>query len=817
MNGRSPSASPLRSALTAALLGAGLGVLMSLLRAQLLLQLAARSYEAQELAMLEGRLARELPDELYPALGLCILAALVGWVALRGPRAHWWLALPAAAAATWYSLVGGPWAVDAQRLDQLSSGDLLPLPVLLIVCGLGALALVGLLRAVLLSSPLPGRAFAALAALGVATVVATPRLYVSLAGGGGAKMTVRLVQREVALDEGSWKVKGQHPASAPRLGILTPSIDYRTDGGDLPSIIMPPPCEVEFEVTQEDGDVHLDFAAGVDDSVNKTHRGGAPLKVGFEVQVNGKRVYTSIIDAYKGKPMREIRWQRPDAAAPELDLHPGDVVTLRTAVVGKSAEKVNSMRPLEVGFGRVVLERRETRDRLPSSPDKPNIVLIVQDTMRADRASLYGYAKSTTPALDALAERGVKFNEARSTSSWTWPSTASILTGLLPDQHGVTDDSACYLLGKNQTLAEALQARGYTTAAWTCNPLISRQKNFDQGFESFTNSGGRFQKTEELIDELRSWIRWHAGTRFFLYLHLVDPHAPYQPLDECLAEVGEPVPEDFPGQQVLESYKKAAMGGLTLDKQGALKPDPFPEGHIRQFEGLYDASILTGDVYLAALVEELEESDLLDETIVVFTSDHGEEWLEHGQLTHGQSVHRELVHVPLVMAGPGLPSGVQVDTPVSNRHLAPTLARIGGGELAAAGDALDLTAPSEVPQRAVYFATTHGSWNGRKGRQPIYGVREGRWALHYAPQGSDFGVPAAQAPEGGQVKLYDLEADPGEQRDVSAQHPEVAARLRESVLDSLARQVAGQKGSVELGGGAATMEMLNGIGYLDDK
>jgi arylsulfatase A-like enzyme len=533
--------------------------------------------------------------------------------------------------------------------------------------------------------------------------------------------------------------------------------------------------------------------------------------------VNGKRVYTSIIDAFKGKPMREIRWQRPDAAAPELDLHPGDVVTLRTAVVGKSEERVHSMRPLEVGFGRVVLEKRETRDRLPSSPDKPNIVLIVQDTMRADRASLYGYEKSTTPALDALAERGVKFNEARSTSSWTWPSTASILTGLLPDQHGVTDDSACYLLGKNQTLAEALQARGYTTAAWTCNPLISRQKNFDQGFESFTNSGGRFQKTAELIEELRSWIRWHAGTRFFLYLHLVDPHAPYQPLEECLAEVGEPVPADFPGQQVLESYKKAAMGGLTRNQQGEQKPDPFPAGHIRQFEGLYDASILTGDVYLAALVDQLDESGILDETIVVFTSDHGEEWLEHGQLTHGQSVHRELVHVPLVMAGPGLPSGVEIDTPVSNRHLAPTLARIGGGELVAAGDALDLSAPQSVPERAVYFATTHGSWNGRRGRQPIYGVREGRWALHYAPEGSDFGVPRAQAPEGGQVKLYDLEADPGEHVDVAAQHPEVSERLKTSVLDSLARQVAGQTGSVELGGGAATMEMLNGIGYLDDK
>ncbi len=817
MNGSHPPVKPLTAALTALLMGGVLGALTALLRAQLLLAVVVTPQAKQEAPMLQARLAREFSIDLLVALALCGAAGLSSWFLLRGKRAHWWLAVPLAGVAAWFSVVGGPWSPGAQRLAAASHDELLATPVLALISLLAALALCGLVRAAQFGAPIRRKAYTSSVVLVLVGLALLPTAYRESQRGEAPEMTIRLVQREVALDEASWRVKLKHPRLAPKLGILTPLIDYRTDGGDLPAIIMPPPAVVEFEVTEADGEVHLDFAAGVDDSVNRSHRGAKPLRVGFEVAVNGKRVFMNIIDCYKDKPFKKIKWQRPKPDAPQLDLKPGDVVTLRTAIVGQSDEKTCSKKPVLAGFGNVVLERRETRKRLPSSPDKPNIILIVQDTMRADHSSLHGYEKSTTPALDALAERGITFREARSTSSWTWPSTASILTGLLPDEHGVTDDSACYLLGKNETLAEALQARGYTTAAYACNPLISAQKNFDQGFESFSSSGKAFLKTSDLIEEIRSWIRLQAGTRFFLYLHLVDPHAPYEPRPESLAAVGEPVPEDFPGQRALEQYKKAALGGLGFDQHGERKPSsPFPEGHIEQFEGLYDASILTGDYFLGAIVEELEESDLVDETVIVFTSDHGEEWMDHGYLLHGQSVHRELVHVPLVMAGPGLARGAVSETPVSNRHIAATLARIGGAELAGPSDAIDLTSPELLPERAVFYATTHGRWNGRRGRQPIYGVRDGQWVLHFAPKGSDFGVAARKAPVEGQCKLYNVEQDPAEQLDVSAQHPQVTERLRTLILDSLSQQLARQQGSVKLGGGAATMKMLDGIGYLDD-
>jgi arylsulfatase A-like enzyme len=722
------------------------------------------------------------------------------------------------AAAAWLALCGGPWTVTAERLDHLPWSAGLSAPGLALIVLLAAFALTGMVRAARLGAPLGGRLYAACWLSSCIFALGLPMAYRALENLEMPPMEVRVVTREVALEPDSWKILQQHPKSTPRVGILTPTIDYRIDGGDLPAIVMPPPCRVEFQVTEEDGAVYLDFAAGIDLSVNRAQHENYPLQVGFEVKVNGERIFESIQTASKNKPANESRWSRPPENSKGLKLYPGDVVTLRTAIVGEGPSATQAKPPRDVGFGQVILERRETRQRLPSSPDNPNIVLIVQDTMRADHSSLHDYSKTTTPALDALAARGISFSEARSTSSWTWPSTASILTGLLPDEHGVTDDSACYLLSENETLAEALQSRGYTTAAFACNPLISRQKNFSQGFESFTTFGLQFIKTREVIEDVRTWIGMHAGTRFFLYLHLVDPHAPYFPRDDALDAVGEPVPEDFPGQEVLRRYKSAAHQGLAFDEEGRQKVhDPFPAGHLQQIEGLYDASIRTGDHYLDVIVNTLERHGLTNETVIVFTSDHGEEWMDHGRLTHGQSVHRELVHVPLVLAGPGLPGGVQSSTPVSNRHIAATLARIGGADLSRAVDSLDLFTPSMIPERPVFFSTTHGHWNGHLRRQPIYGVRDGAWVLHYAPHGTDFGAAPEERSSEGQVKLYNIESDPNETKDIAAAHPKLASRLRLAILDSLAKQLIRQEGSVQLGGGAATMEMLDGIGYLDDK
>jgi arylsulfatase A-like enzyme len=620
--------------------------------------------------------------------------------------------------------------------------------------------------------------------------------------------------RELLFEEDAFEVHVRHPEAPPRVGIITPAMVLRSHSGDLPSLIMPPPCEVSFAVRPEDGDVLLRTAVGVDVTAAKLRLKRDRWVFGFEVLRNGETAFETTIESWRGQSASERFW-RPVGGERGLPIAPGDVVRLRTWLAGPAGEDAAAQPPLTAGFGQLVLERRPERPRQRSSPAAPSVVLIVQDTHRADRLSSHGYPKPTTPHLDALAERGLRYENAYATASWTWPATASILTGLLPDAHGVTDDSACFLSGRIETLAEVLQGQGYLTAAFVCNPLISPLKNFDQGFARFDSSGRRFSKTDVILPEVLDWLDEQAGTRFFLYLHLVDPHAPHLPRAEDLMRLGAGPADDLPGGDAIQDWNRRLLAGEGHDASGQPRPERVVSpAEARLLDQAYDASIATGDHYVGRLLERLEHLGLEDETVVVFTSDHGEEWLDHGLVTHGQSVHRELMQVPLILAGPGLPRGVSCATPVSNRHLAPTLARLGGGELEAVEDALELSRPSAVPEAPVFFATTHGWWNGRH-RQPIYGVRAGRWALHLAPQGADWGVPAERAPPGGQVRLYDVSADPGETRDLAGEEPQVAERLRQLVVERL-QQLVAERPDVQLEAGAATLDMLRGLGYLED-
>ncbi len=796
--------------------GALVGAVVNIVRAVLLLQLE-RTVGGVGASFLQWRIAEEFSAELPIAVALGIAAGLWVWVWTRRFRGSWLLALVGAIPALWAIVIGGPWTAEFHRLDLLLTEQLAER-----ILGLEAVFGGGILLTWLIHTDskrsFPGRVGRALAlAFSLLVLLALPESFGTVMAAESPLITAREVCREVIVDPDSWEVVYHHPSKEPSLGVVNPSDLYTEDGGERPTLIMPPPCELRFPITEEDGEVHFSVVAGVDKCEHWFKRKrDDPTVVRFEIERNGESIFEADVELKHTGGPPSLRWLRPDHSE-NLVLSPGDEITLRTSLKGLGREEMAKTRPMVLGFGELALEKVHTRERRKATPDAPSIVLIVQDTMRADRCSIYDYDKETTPALAELASRGIVYTKAHATASWTWPSTASLLTGLLPDAHGVTNDDSCYLVGQNQTLAEVLQQRGYTTAAFACNPLITRQKNFSQGFEYFQQTEIKFIKTPTMMQQVESWLRTHAGLRFFLYLHLVDPHAPYEPSAEARSELALPEPDRFPNQSVLHEYEKFLIQGRGVDKNGKPWRKMFPDGHIEYLSSLYDASIATGDQCLGELVEMLREMGLEDSTVVVFTSDHGESWMEHGQLTHGKSVHRQLMEVPLVMAGPGLPEGVRCDTPVSNRHLAGTLANMGGAELSKVPDALDLSNPESLPELPVYYGTMHGSWNLRPGRQRIYGVRDGRWVLHFAPEGSDYGVPRAKAPVGGQVRLYDVIADPGEQTDVAAEHPEVAERLRQMIMDSLADQVAQQSTDAQIGAGPATMRMLEAIGYTAGK
>jgi len=811
---------------TAGWIGLGLvyGSLLALGRARALVFVHGE-YRGVAPQLAEWRAAGALPSELALALALGLGAAFVAWRIARSlsrsperPFARLALSLAVAFGVATLVAVRPPGAPDFERLDALA-GDWLRRHAVLWPAVLAA-ALTLVVFAARLERSAARRRVAVLAA-GVVAALFAGVGYAPLCSPSAPRMRVREVVREVLFTQDGWTVHRARPDAPPQAGILSPSVDYKTDSADLPSLVMPPPCEVGFRVGRDDGEVVLRVAAGLDTEVGRDLVEHEALTFGFEIEKNGASVFEREQHVWRETPLARRTWHRPEREeARALRLAPGDEIRLRTWIVGLDDEEALALPAYRVGFGELVLERYVERERVRASPRTPNIVLIVQDTLRSDRLSSYAYEKPTTPNLDRLAARGVRFEQAYSTSSWTWPSTASILTGLLPDAHGVTDDSSCYLAGRNETLAEALQARGYTTAAFTRNPLIVPEKNFDQGFETFDSHSGGFEKTDAMLLGLEGWMDRHASARFFLYLHLVDPHAPHRPREEDLARLGGREPEGFPGDSALPDFNRALLSGWGYRKDGSLREDVLPAGYLGWFNDVYDATVASADFYVGAVLDRLEYLGLEGRTIVAFTSDHGEEWLDHGTLTHGQTVHRELVQVPLILAGPGLPRGAVVEVPVSNRHLAPTLARFGGAEIAAVRDALDLAAASPgraggIEARAIHYSTTHGYWNGRRGRQPIYGIRDARWVLHYAPLGSDFGVPADEAPEGGQLRLFDVERDPQERVDLGSAHPDVAAALRGKILRKIEELLASRGPEIELGAGASTQRLLNEVGYAE--
>ncbi|HJO26602.1 MAG: hypothetical protein CMK00_05590 [Planctomycetes bacterium] len=637
-------------------------------------------------------------------------------------------------------------------------------------------------------------------------------------------MIVRRVHRELLADEASWTVIESHPDAAPHVDLLTPAVDYRTDSADLPSLIMSPPCTIEITVGEDEGPVVLRAAAGVDQEAGARRLQSNRWVFGFNVakRTRGndggeefKPIFSTHIETFRDQPMLERFWRRVGGHE-GMVLQSGDTLRLSTWIDGLSAAEAAAQPPLKVGFGELLLEKPLVQPRQPSSPETPNIVLILQDTQRQDRLSCYGYGKPTTPHIDQLAERGLRFDNAYATASWTWPSTASVLTGLQPEAHGVLDDDACYLAHQLETLPEALQTRGYTTAGFTCNPLIVPQKNFDQGFEFFDCNTVGFRKSEHIVPQVTRWIEEHAGTRFFLYLHLVDPHAPHTPRQENLVLLGGHKPESFGGEETgIASYNGRLLRAEGHSETGVSQAElVVPGDHARWMSDVYDASVGTGDWWVGQITRQLEALGLAGETVIAYTSDHGEEWLDHGLLTHGHAVHKELTLIPLILAGPGVRSGAVEAAVTSNRHLATTLAAFGGASLEQVIDPINLATPSVAESGPVMFGTHHGWWNGRQ-RQPIYGTREGSWVLHFAPHGGDWKVPEEESPVDGQVRLFNLEEDPDEQHDIAAEHPEVVERLRSSILARLEEQ-ASRRSTVHLKAGAATLEMLRGIGYLDD-
>jgi len=378
------------------------------------------------------------------------------------------------------------------------------------------------------------------------------------------------------------------------------------------------------------------------------------------------------------------------------------------------------------------------------APQPRNLLLISLDTLRADHLGCYGYQRPTSPFLDRLASQGVLFEQAYATSPWTLPSHASLFTGLYPSQHGVmTEDFA--LPSDVTTLAEALRGRDLATAGFVSGIFLGPRFGLGRGFEQYVaiptrgKSGGTatsLNATARVSAGGLAWLADQRGRPYFLFLHYFDIHSDYRPEPRFAALFGEPYhgPVDGSTRQ------------LRAFLRGQISFDADDRSHLVD---LYDAEIRQLDQALEALFEALRERGALEQTVVVVTADHGEEFFDHGGVFHGRTQYQEMLRVPLIIVGPGIPPGLRSDQPVSLVDLAPTLLTLLGAEV-----------PPDVSGRdlAPLWQGGGAGWLERdlfaeanstdEGGSPQRAVLRGRWKLVLH--------------EGGERELFDLGGDPRE-------------------------------------------------------
>jgi arylsulfatase A-like enzyme len=401
-----------------------------------------------------------------------------------------------------------------------------------------------------------------------------------------------------------------------------------------------------------------------------------------------------------------------------------------------------------------------------SAPHPRNAILISIDTLRPDHLGCYGHEAPTSPTLDALAARGVRFADVTAAAPWTLPSHASMLTGLYAGHHGVKDHES-RLPESTVTLAEEFQAKGFATAAvvntWNVG---APQFHLSQGFTRFcyvpeteveasTGLTRMVDNGREVVAKAKEFLAESGAQPFFLFLHFYDVHTDFTPRAPYRAQFVAPYAGKLTGRSLqLQAYRAR---GETLGADD-----------LRYLEQLYDAEIRQLDDLLGRFFTWLDGEKKLADTLIVVTSDHGEEFQEHGGILHGRTQYQELLRVPLILAGPGVPPATVIEAPVHGVDIAPTiLARMGLGS-SMPRDGLDL-APAwrgeALPERALFAEADHtNEVDGDPAHDIKHMIRRGSEKLHL-----DRHTHA--------LELYDLSRDPGEHDDLASREAARAQAL----------------------------------------
>lgn len=397
----------------------------------------------------------------------------------------------------------------------------------------------------------------------------------------------------------------------------------------------------------------------------------------------------------------------------------------------------------------------EPVEQAAAPPPVRNVVVLLIDTLRASKLRAYNPdSRVQTPVLDDIVAHGTVFERAHSQENWTKPSVASVLTGLTPSTHRAITTEA-RLPASAELVSETFDAAGFNTGTFLANGYVSDRFGFDQGWDHYTNMirENRSTEAQDVFREAGDWIEQHHDERFFVYIQTIDPHVPYDPPAEFLRMYD--ARTDYAGQ-----VRPRITGDLLERAKGNRPAVVFDESDLTRLTALHDGEISYHDRELGRFLERLGTMGVANDTLLVITSDHGEEFREHGSYGHGHSVYQELIQVPLIFHRPGaVPEGLRVPQPVSTMNIAQTVIDFAGvrGLRAAEGRSLVGEMRGQLPSHpALAFSNMLDDKRV---------VRARRWKFVLS------GINA---------KMFDLERDPGERNEITdlTRHPIAARYLR---------------------------------------
>lgn len=453
-------------------------------------------------------------------------------------------------------------------------------------------------------------------------------------------------------------------------------------------------------------------------------------------------------------------------------------------------------------FGLLSCAKRLTQNK------KLNVIIVLLDALRADQLSVYGNSRRTSPYIDSLKPNSLLCEHAFSQAPWTPASVASLFTGTHTTVHWVIQgnggidpgseeakefpvDTFGILDPKMITMPEVFKAAGYQTAVFSGNYWISPRLGYAQGVDRFVNVEFKHYQTDELFQRTIYWLSDNQDKPFFLYLHVFDPHNPYEPpppFDRLFWQ--EPRPEKFQRISGLSFRAKWEFLAKVLPAPG---PDHATEKDVEYLRAMYDSEISYVDWWIGVLLRQMDKWGILENTLVVITGDHGDSFNEHGYFDHGWHMYNTDFHIPLILYNRKLfPKTVDVSTPVQLIDLFPTLV-----------DLIHYQRPPQLQGNSLLKPVSQTAYS------------EGKYLKGYKIQSNDWSL--ITDPSLNPTELYHVKDDPGETVNTIAANPEVTSELLKALKKQHDANLTNPYRSRRLRGklDQETIERLKSLGYVD--